>query len=177
MTADQNPGIVPDAVERATETSDSTLAPTVDPAARAEPVDAIAPTPDLGRTAQAMVSPRGRSIEATILTGLAVLYSLYFAREFLVPIVFALLLNFLLSPVIRRMVRWHIKPPISAALVVVLLITAVAERFAKVWHDRCHVFEPPLFAARELGSQPSPLRARKINAASISIPPMPRSAK
>ena len=42
-------------------------------------------------------------------------------------IAFALLLNFLLSPLIRRMLRWHIKPPISAAFVVVLLLTAVAE--------------------------------------------------
>ena len=127
MTADQDPGIVPAAVERATQSPDSSLAPSVDPAARAEPVDVDTPVPDLGRTAEAVGSPRGRSVEATILTALAVLYSLYFAREFLVPIVFALLLNFLLSPVIRRLVQWHIKPPISAALVVVLLIAAVAE--------------------------------------------------
>lgn len=127
MTADQEPGIVPEVAERAAKSPDSTLAPSVDAAAQAEPVDVVAPVPDLGRTAEAMISPRGRSIEATILTSLAVLYSLYFAREFLVPIVFALLLNFLLSPVIRRLVRWHIKPPISAALVVILFIAAAAE--------------------------------------------------
>ena len=127
MTADQDPGIVPEAVERATRSPDSTLTPVVDPAASAAPADAVAPVPDLQRTAEMVASPRGRSIEATILTSLAVLYSLYFAREFLVPIVFALLLNFLLSPLIRRMVRWHIKPPLGAAILVVLLIGAVAE--------------------------------------------------
>jgi predicted PurR-regulated permease PerM len=53
---------------------------------------------------------------------LAVLYTMYVAREFLIPIVFALLLNFLLSPAIRRLARWHIKPPLGAGLVVVLLV-------------------------------------------------------
>src|SRR5215218_2540805 len=127
MTADQDPGIVPQAVDRATRSPDSALAPVVDPGLRATPVDDVAPTPNLERTADAAVSSRGRSIEVTILTSLAMLYTLYFAREFLIPIAFALLLNFLLSPLVRRMLQWHIKPPISAAIVVVVLIAAVAE--------------------------------------------------
>lgn len=127
MTADQDAGIVPKAAERAAQSPESTLTPNIDPQATAAPVDANAPTPDLERTAHAAVGPRGRLIEVTILTTLAVLYTLYFAREFLVPIAFALLLNFLLSPLIRRMLRWHIKPPVSAAFVVVLLLTGLAE--------------------------------------------------
>jgi predicted PurR-regulated permease PerM len=127
MTADQDPGIVPQAVDRATRSPDSALAPAVDPSLRATPVDAVAPTPNLERTADAVVGPRGRSIEVTILTSLALLYTLYFAREFLIPIAFAVLLNFLLSPVIRRMVRLGIKAPIGAALIVLVLIAAVAE--------------------------------------------------
>src|SRR5512133_101066 len=125
MTADQDSGIVPQAVERATHSPDSSLVPAVDTGLRAEPADREAAPPDIERTAQAVAGPRGRSIEVTILTSLALLYTLYFAREFLVPIVFALLLNFLLSPLVRRMVRWHVKPPLSAALVVLLLIAAV----------------------------------------------------
>ena len=127
MTADQDPGIIPQAVERATHSPDSSLVPTVDPGIRAEPVDSSASTPDIERTAEAAASSRGRSIEVTILTSLALLYTLYFAREFLIPIAFALLLNFLLSPLVRRMLRWHVKPPISAAIVVIVLIAAVAE--------------------------------------------------
>ena len=125
--SDQDAGIVPKAAEHAARSPESTLAPDVDPQASAAPADANAPTPDLGRTAEAAVGRRGRLVEVTILTTLAVLYTLYFAREFLVPIAFALLLNFLLSPLIRRMLRWHIKPPVSAAFVVLLLLTAVAE--------------------------------------------------
>ena len=127
MTADQDPGIVGKAVDRATHSPDSSLVPAVDPGLRAEPVDSTASSPDIERTAEAVVSPRGRSIEVTILTSLALLYTLYFAREFLIPIAFALLLNFLLSPLVRRMLRWHVKPPISAAIVVIVLIAAVAE--------------------------------------------------
>ena len=127
MTADQDPEIVPQAVERATRSPDSPLVPAVDPALRAEPVETGGSPPDIKRTAEAVASPRGRSIEVTILTSLALLYTLYFAREFLIPIAFALLLNFLLSPLVRRMLRWHVKPPISAAIVVIVLIAAVAE--------------------------------------------------
>ena len=127
MTADQDPGIVPQAVERAKRSPDSSLVPAVDPSLQGEPVEPNDSPPDIQRTAKAVVGPRGRSIEVTILTSLALLYTLYFAREFLVPIAFALLLNFLLSPLVRRMLRWRIKPPISAAIVVVVLITAVAE--------------------------------------------------
>ena len=114
-------------MDRATHSPDSSLVPAVDPGLRAEPVDSTASSPDIERTAEAAVSSRGRSIEVTILTSLALLYTLYFAREFLIPIVFALLLNFLLSPLVRRMLRWHVKPPISAAIVVIVLIAAVAE--------------------------------------------------
>ncbi|MBA3671468.1 MAG: AI-2E family transporter [Gemmatimonadaceae bacterium] len=88
-------------------------------------IDAPAKKPDLERTEAAIDSHRSRSIEATVLTVLALLYTLYAARDFLIPIVFALLLNFLLSPVIRKMGRAKIKPPVGAALVLVLLVGAI----------------------------------------------------
>ena len=127
MTADEDSGIVPEAVDRATRSPESALAPVVDPSLSATPASPVAATPDLQRTAEAVESKRGRSIEVTILTALALLYTLYFAREFLIPIVFAVLLNFLLSPIVRRMLRWRIKPPVSAALLVLALIFTFAE--------------------------------------------------
>src|SRR3954447_26149367 len=124
---DPDQAIVPKAAERAARAPSSSLTPVVDPTASAPPVDATAPPPDISRTVAAASAPRARSIETTILTALAVLYSLYLAREFLIPIIFALLLNFLLSPLVRRLLRWRINPPLSAAIIVVLLIGAVAE--------------------------------------------------
>lgn len=118
---DEHDGI-PAAAERMARDDDSALAPDVDPTATAAPASPGAPQPDLERSADAITQPRTRSLETTVLTVLAVLYTMYVAREFLIPIVFAILLNFLLSPLIRRLARLHIKPPLGAGLVVVLLV-------------------------------------------------------
>ncbi|HEY0016152.1 MAG TPA: AI-2E family transporter [Longimicrobium sp.] len=104
---------------------DSVLTPDVDPAADAVPVEAGAPKPDLARTGEAMDSTRGRSAGVTTLTVLALLYTLYFARPFLLPIVVALLLSFLFSPVVRAMARFRIPPPVSAGLIILGLLASV----------------------------------------------------
>jgi len=105
-------------MEGKTEDVDSILTPDVDPAATATPVDAVSPVPNIAKTGAAIESRRGRSIDLTVLSVLAVLYTLYFARDFLVPIVFAFLLNFLLSPVVRWFARFKIPPPLGAAVVI-----------------------------------------------------------
>jgi predicted PurR-regulated permease PerM len=125
MTSSQDSGVAPAAAARATRVPDSSLTPAVDPAATAEPAAPGAPVPDIERTGDALGRRRSQSIQTTVLTVLAVLYTLYFAREFLIPIVFALLLNFLLSPVIRRLTRLHVRPPLSAAFVVLVLVAAI----------------------------------------------------
>lgn len=56
---------------------------------------------------------------------LAVLYTLYFARVVLLPVVLAILLTFLLRPVVRRLQRLHI-PEWLGALLVVSAITGTA---------------------------------------------------
>lgn len=58
----------------------------------------------------------------TVLAVLAVFYTVYFARGFLLPIVFALLLDFLLSPAVRTLVRWHVPLPLAAGLVLIALL-------------------------------------------------------
>jgi hypothetical protein len=127
MTGDKDPGLVSQAAERASRSDESSLTPAVDPTASASPAAPGSPTPNLEKTADAIGGQRGRSVEVTVLTTLALLYTLYFAREFLIPIVFALLLNFLLSPLIRRLLRLHIKPPVSAAFLVLLLVVGLGE--------------------------------------------------
>jgi predicted PurR-regulated permease PerM len=63
-----------------------------------------------------------RSLAITGLFILAVLYTLYFARAFLLPIVLAVLLDFLLSPVIRMLKRVRVPEPLGAALVILALL-------------------------------------------------------
>ncbi|MGH7497230.1 MAG: AI-2E family transporter [Gemmatimonadales bacterium] len=63
-----------------------------------------------------------RSVAITGLFVLAVFYTLYFARSFFLPIVLALLLDFLLSPVIRFLKGLRVPEPVGAMLVVAGLL-------------------------------------------------------
>jgi predicted PurR-regulated permease PerM len=110
---------------RPTDEDDSLLEPVVDSRARAEPAEPRAPVPDLRRTRLAVTGERGRSLGVTVLAVLAVLYSLYFARDFLRPLAFALLLSFLFSPAVRALARARLRPPVGAALVVLALLTGL----------------------------------------------------
>lgn len=82
------------------------------------------------------------SIALTGLFILAVLYSLYFARPVLLPMALALILNFLLRPIIQRLEKIHI-PPSASALIVLLGFVAILggggyllSRPAKQWIAR-----------------------------------------
>ena len=81
--------------------------------------------PDLSKLGKALDRIEVRSIAVTGLLVLAVLYTLYFARAFLLPIVLALLLDFLLSPVVRTLKRAKIPEPAGAALVLLALLGAI----------------------------------------------------
>lgn len=55
-----------------------------------------------------------------MLAVLACLYTIYFARGFLLPITFALLLSFVFNPLIRGLGALHIPAPAGAALIVLV---------------------------------------------------------
>ena len=75
--------------------------------------------PDIRKTGEALREHvEIRSLAITGLFVLALFYTLYFAREFFLPIVLAVLLDFLLSPLIRGLKRARIPEPVGAALVV-----------------------------------------------------------
>jgi predicted PurR-regulated permease PerM len=63
-----------------------------------------------------------RTLAIVVLTVLAVLYTLYFARTFLIPIAFAILLDFLLSPAVRLLEKLRIPNWLGAAIVVLGLM-------------------------------------------------------
>ena len=123
---DNDEGLAGRAAARSAESSDSVLAPGLDPRESARPGPHGEPRPDLARTERALDSITARSTALVILAVLATLYTLYFARQFFIPIVFAVLLTLLLSPVIRAMARLRIPPPAGAAIVVLLLVGGVS---------------------------------------------------
>ena len=114
-------GVISEAAAHAATTPDSILAPAVDPAALA----AAARAPEERAPAEPHTLHRPRSVGITILSVLALLYSLYFARDFLIPILYAALLNLLLSPVVRGLARWRVPAPLSAAILVLGLLAAL----------------------------------------------------
>ena len=108
--ASRTEGVIEEIAAQAASAPDSVLAPDLDPSERMRP-----PAP----------VPHPRSAGITILSVLALLYTLYFARDFLIPILYAVLLNLLLSPVVRGLVRWRIPAPLSAAVIVLGLLAAL----------------------------------------------------
>jgi predicted PurR-regulated permease PerM len=68
---------------------------------------------------------RSPTLSGLALTGLFILawfHTLYFARDFFMPVVLAILLDFLLKPLVRSLERLHIPEALGAALVLGLLL-------------------------------------------------------
>jgi predicted PurR-regulated permease PerM len=63
-----------------------------------------------------------RSVSLTGLFVLALLYTSYLARSFIVPVILAVLLEFLFSPLVRRLKRARIPEALSGALIVLTLV-------------------------------------------------------
>ena len=61
----------------------------------------------------------------TCLTVGSVVAFLYFARDVIVPITLAILLSFLLAPVVRRLLRWHFPRVAAVTLTVVIAFVAL----------------------------------------------------
>jgi predicted PurR-regulated permease PerM len=94
------------------------------PGAAPEPAEGAAvEQPDIKKLGDALRERiEVRSIAITGLFVLASFYTLYFARAFFLPIVLAVLLDFLLSPLIRTLKRARIPEPLGAALVILVLL-------------------------------------------------------
>jgi predicted PurR-regulated permease PerM len=81
------------------------------------------PRPDIKKLRDLLAGPFG--IKSLALTGLFILasfYTLYFGRAFFLPLVLALLLSFLLNPIVRFLKNLHIPEALGAAVVVLGLL-------------------------------------------------------
>ena len=92
-------------------------------AIRKETPEEELPRPDIRKLRDLLQGPFGiRSFALTGLFILASFYTLYFGRAFFLPIVLALLLSFLLSPVVRGWKKLHIPEALGAALAIFTLL-------------------------------------------------------
>jgi predicted PurR-regulated permease PerM len=79
------------------------------------------------RIADLMRKPFGvQSISLTGLFILAIFYTIYFLRSILLPIVLALLISFLLRPIVRGFARLKVPLPVGAALILIGFLALVA---------------------------------------------------
>lgn len=60
-----------------------------------------------------------------IVAGIAIVGALYFARDFLLPIALAILISFLLAPLVKRVERWGLSRIPAAVLVVAVAFTGL----------------------------------------------------
>ncbi len=103
--------------------SPSALAP--EPGPTGEPPNARRLASMFGENADA------RHVSLVGLFVLAMLYTLHFARAFILPIVLAILLDFLLSPVVRALRRVRVPEPLGAGVVMFGLLGALA---SGIWY-------------------------------------------
>jgi len=96
-------------------------------ASRAETATRVGPAaPDMTTLAALLRGPRTVLAVATVGTFfLGCIAFLYFARSFILPVVLALILNFLLKPVVRLLARIKLPEPAGAAIVLAVVLFAV----------------------------------------------------
>ncbi len=101
-------------------------------------------------TARLFQGPFGiRSIALTGLFILACFYTLYVARDFFLPVVLAIVFNFLLAPVVRSFKRFRVPEALSSGVVIV----AVFALFGLLAYELSGPLADWLEKAPELGTQ------------------------
>ncbi|MGB9416584.1 MAG: AI-2E family transporter [Acidobacteriaceae bacterium] len=78
--------------------------------------------------------------EPLLLVGLVIL-TLYFARDLLAPMAFALVLNFLLSPAAELLERWRLRRSVSVVLVILIFFSGLGVTAWVVARQLVHVAE------------------------------------
>ncbi len=133
---------------------------------------APAKRPSIDDTAQLFKGPLGvRSLALTGIFLLACFYTLYFARDFFLPVVLALVLNFLLAPLVRLGKRFRIPEALSAALVMASLILGLLGLAYQLSSPLAEWLERAPEIGSKIQSKMQPLRERlqKITKASDQV--------
>src|SRR5688572_32214162 len=79
------------------------------------------PPPDITAMGRVFFGPHSvGSLAVCALAVLALIAFLYYAKAFLLPVILALLLSFLLKPIVGRLCCWGINRSVGAAVVLLL---------------------------------------------------------
>ena len=108
-----------------TERQEENAKPVVDPA----PEKAVVTTQGAQPSDLSLFLKRARAVVPVAMGGmflLALIAFLYFAKAFVMPIVLAILLTFLLKPIVGALAKIHIPEPLAAILVIAVFFTIVS---------------------------------------------------
>lgn len=106
------------------------------------PVDPVSTGADFHQLTLAVENPRASSWELTGIFVLASMVALYFARDLVLPIILALILSVVFSPVVRGMQKLRVPAPVGAGILIfALLATFFSATYqlagpAGVWLDK-----------------------------------------
>lgn len=99
-----------------------------------------------------------KSVALTGLFVLAVFYTMYFMRAMLLPLVLALLLSYLLAPVVRLFGRIRVKPALGAALVLLSLVGLVVYGVSRLAEPAAGWLEKAPYSMHQLKQKLLPLK-------------------
>ncbi len=91
-----------------------------------------------------------RSVALVVIATLGSLYVLHWAGEVFVPLLMGLMLSYALTPVVNRMVRWHLPRALAAAVVLVGIVTGVGSVLYQLSDDAVAMIESMPEAAQKL---------------------------
>ena len=117
--------------------------------------------PAVTRIRLADLLPKKFDIRSIALTGLFVLalfYTMYFMRAILLPLVLAVMLSYLLRPIVRAFARIKIPPSLSAALVLVIFLSLTGYGVSYLAAPASGWLEKAPFSLQQLQSKLMPLR-------------------
>ena len=110
----------------------------------------LQPEPDVTKLTGALRGPLGMvAFGVTGLLVLAFFYTLAVAQAFFMPIVIAVMMNLLLSPVVRFLRRFHIPAPLGATIVIFFLVGGTAFGLYKLYSPATEWMEKAPYHMRE----------------------------
>jgi predicted PurR-regulated permease PerM len=91
-----------------------------------------------------------RSTALVLIATLGSLYVLHWAGDVFVPLLMGLMLSYALTPVVNRMVRWHLPRTLAAAVVLIGIVTGVGSVLYQLSDDAVAMIESMPEAAQKL---------------------------
>jgi predicted PurR-regulated permease PerM len=83
-------------------------------------------TPDATQQPTARMPVDVHSLSLALLTVLAVIFALYWARAFFIPLMFGVMMSYALSPLVNLMQQWRIPRAIGAAVLLIGIVGGVS---------------------------------------------------